>query len=149
LHGYKNLDLLNSHLDPTFLRSVLSLQIARDYMPAPKANYVRVVINGESWGIYVNAQQFDRNFVKESFGTAEGARWHVPGRPNGRGSLAYLGDDAAAYKQIYSIRSKDNAKSWAALIHLCKVLNQTPAARLEPALEPFLDIDGALKFLAL
>jgi hypothetical protein len=35
------------------------------------------------------------------------------------------------------------------LIELCKTLNQTPLDRLEEALKPILDIDGALWFLAL
>jgi len=58
--GFRTLNLLNSHEDPSFLRSVLSYQIDREYIPAPKANFARVVINGESWGIYVNAQQFNK-----------------------------------------------------------------------------------------
>jgi spore coat protein CotH len=147
--GYHTLNLLNSHEDPTFLRSILSYQIARAYVPAPKANFVRVVINGESWGIYVNVEQFNKTFVKEWFGTNKGARWKVPGSPGGQGSLAYLGDDPAAYKRIYQIKSKDEAKPWADLINLCKTLNETPVDQLEAALAPRLDIDGALKFLAL
>jgi len=143
------LNLLNSHEDPTFLRSVLSYQVARDYMPAPKANFVRLVINGESWGLYVNVEQFNKDFAKEWFGSRKGARWKVPGSPNGRGSLAYLGEDAEPYKRIYQIKSKDDSKSWEHLIKLCKVLTQTPAENLAKALEPLLDIDGALKFLAL
>ena len=147
--GYRTLNLLNSHEDPTFLRTILSHTIARAYLPAPKANLVRLVINGESWGVYVSSQQFNKDFVKEWFGTRKGARWKVPGSPNGHGSLAYLGDDPAPYKRIYEIKSKDDAKSWVDLIKLCKVLSQTPAAELEQALAPLLDIDGALKFLAL
>ena len=61
----------------------------------------------------------------------------------------YLGADAAAYKSIYEIKTKDDAQSWSALINLCRVLNQTPPERLQDALEPILDIDTALKFLAL
>jgi len=147
--GYRTLNLLNSHEDPSYLRSVLSYQIDREYIPAPKANFARVVINGESWGIYVNAQQFNKDFVKEWFGTTQGARWKAPGSPGGRASLAYLGEDTAAYKRIYQIKSKDDPKAWADLIKLCKALNETPAGHLEEALAPMLDIDGALKFLAL
>jgi hypothetical protein len=149
IHGYRSLELLNSHEDPSFLRSVLSYQVERDYVPAPKANFVRVVINGESWGVFANAQPFNKDFVKDWFGTTKGARWKVPGSPHGQGSLRYLGDDAAAYKRIYQIKSKDDEKSWADLIQLCMVLNNTSADKLEAALTPILDIDGALKFLAL
>lgn len=149
LGGYRTFNLLNAHEDPTFLRSVLYYRIAREYLPAPKANFVRVVINGESWGVYVNVQQFNKDFLREWFGTTKGARWKTPGSPGGRASLAYLGDDPAAYKGIYEIKSKDDPQAWAALIRLCKVLNETPADQLEAALAPLLDIDGALRFLAL
>jgi spore coat protein CotH len=149
LDGYRTLNLLNSHEDPTFLRTVLFLGAAREYVPAPKANYVRVVLNGEYWGVYVNAEQFNKDFVKEWFNTTDGARWKVPGSPGGRGGLEYLGEDANAYKRIYEIKSKDDPKSWAALIRMTKILNETPPEKLEQALAPVLDIDGALKFLAL
>jgi hypothetical protein len=149
LGGYRTLDLLNSHEDPTFLRATLYSHVVREYIPAPKANYVRVVINGESWGVYVNAQHFNKDFTKEAFGSAKGARWKVSGSPRASGGLKYLGNDIAEYKKHYEIKSKDDAKSWTNLIRLCRVLNETPAGQLEKALSPLLDIEGALKFLAL
>ena len=118
--GYRTLNLLNSHEDPTMMRAVLFLHVARQYIPAPKANFVRVVINGENWGIYQNVQQFNKEFLKENFNSTDGARWKAPG-PNPQAGLAYLGDAPATYKQTYEIKSKDDASQWAALIEL-----QTP-----------------------
>jgi hypothetical protein len=149
LYGYRTLNLLNAHEDPTFLHSVLYLQAARQHIPAPKANFVKVAINGESWGVYVNAQQFNKDFLKDNFDETKGARWKVQGSPGGRGGLEYLGDDIAAYKARYSLKSKESEKDWKALIKLCRILNETPADKLEAALEPILDVDGALWFLAL
>ncbi len=149
IDSYRTLNFLNANGDPTFVRGVVYSEIARHYIPAPRANYVRVVINGESWGIYVNAQQFNKDFTRDYFKSTKGARWKVPGRPGGRGGMEYLGDDASAYKRQYEIKTKDDAKAWADLIRLFKVLNETPADKLEAALNPILDIDGALKFLAL
>ena len=149
LGGYRTLNLLNSNGDPTYLRAVLYHHIARQYIPSPKANFVRVVLNGENWGVYVNVQQFNKDFIAEWFGTTKGARWKAPGSPRGDSGLEYLGEDVAEYKKRFEIKSKDDLKDWAALINLCKVLNQTPAEQLEEALKPILDIDGALKFLAL
>lgn len=149
LQGYKTLNLLNSHEDPSMMRAVLYTQVARNYIPAPQANFVRVVINGESWGVYTNVQQYDKVFVDENFKGSKGTRWKVPGSPGGRGGLEYLGDDVAAYKQIFEMKSDDSDAAWQALIKLCKVLNQTPLNELEAALEPMLDIEGALWFLAL
>ena len=149
LGPYKTLNLLNSHEDPTFLHTVLYFEVARHYIPAPKANYVRVVINGESWGLYVNAQQFDKAFLAENYPSAKGSRWKVPGSPGGAGGLDYLGEKVDDYKRRYQIKSEDGEKAWKDLIHLCRVLNETPLDRLEKALEPILDVDGALWFLAL
>lgn len=149
LYGYKTLNLLNSHEDPTFLHTVLYLNVARHYIPAPKANFIKLAINGESWGVYVSAQQFNKEFVVDNFDSTKGARWKVQGSPGGRGGLEYLGDDLAAYKARYSLKTKDSEKDWKALAKLCKVLNETPPDQLEAALEPILDVDGALWFLAL
>lgn len=149
LGGYRTLNLLNSHTDPSYLRTALFLHIAGHYIPAPQANHVRVVINGENWGIYVNAQQVNKELIQEHFGTTKGSRWKTPGSPRGQASLAYRGDDPAAYRGAYDLKTKDTPEAWSALIKLCKTLNQTPADQLEAALAPILDVDGALKFLAL
>ena len=67
LLGYRTLNLLNVNSDPTFVRAMLYSDIARSYIPAPKTNYMRVVINGESWGVYINAQQYNRDFLRDYF----------------------------------------------------------------------------------
>ena len=147
--GYRTLNLLNATSDPTFVRAVLYSEIARAYLPAPKVNHMRVVINGESWGVYVNAQQYNKDFLRDYYKTDKGARFKVPGSPGGRGGFEYLGEDLAAYKQIYEIKTRGDPKVWADLIAVFKILNETPADRLEAALAPKLDIDGVLKFLAI
>lgn len=149
LHGYRSLNLLNAHDDPTLMHTVLFAHIARQHMPAPKANFVKVVINGESWGVYVNAQQFNKDFLVENYRTAKGARWKVKGSPGAGGGLDYLGDNVDDYKRRYQIKSKDRNQHWQALITLCRTLDQTPPEKLEEALKPMLDVDGVLWFLAL
>jgi spore coat protein CotH len=149
IQGYRTLNLLNANSDPTFVRGVLYSHIARQYVPAAKVNYARVVINGESWGVYLNAEQFNSDFVRDRFKDKGGARWKVPGSPIGRGGMAYLGESIDAYRGIYDIKSRDDQQSWRRLIEMFRVLNQTPPERLEAELAPLLDIDGALKFLAL
>ena len=108
-----------------------------------------MVINGESWGIYTNVQQFNKEFLAENYASAKGSRWKVSGSPMGRGGLDYAGDDRAAYERSYELKTDDPDRAWPALIKLCKTINETPPDKLEAALAPMLDIDGALKFLAL
>ena len=149
LLGYKTLNLLNSHDDPSMMGSVLYSHIAGKYLPTPKANFVKVVINGESWGIYASVQQFDKVFLKENFKTEKGTRWKVRGNPGGASGLEYLGENIADYQRRYEIKSEDNEKAWKALVNFCKVLNQTPADKLEETLKPICDVDSLLWFLAL
>ena len=65
------------------------------------------------------------------------------------GGLVYLGEDPNIYKRSFEMKGPDNPKAWSDLIHLCKVLNETAPNKLEAALAPILDVDEALKFLAL
>ncbi len=149
LYGYKTLNLLNSSGDASYMSTVLYSHIANQYLPAPKANHVHVVINGESWGVYVNVQQFNKDFLREHFESTKGTRWKVGGSPRGDGGLRYLGDDIEQYQQRFDMKSNDGEKAWKALIELCKVLNETPLENLVEELDPILDIDQTLKFLAL
>ncbi|MDY3551523.1 CotH kinase family protein [Gemmata sp. JC717] len=149
LYGYKTLNLLNAHEDPSLMSTVLYSHIANKYTPTPKANFVKVVINGESWGVYVSVQQFDKVFLSENYQTTKGTRWKVRGSPGGRGGLEYFGDDPAAYKRIFEMKSGENEDAWKALVNFCKVLNQTPPNKLEEALKPIADVDNILWFLAL
>jgi spore coat protein CotH len=149
LYGYKTLNLLNGSGDESMMSTVLYAHIAHQHkIPAPKANFVRVVIDGEFWGIYTNVQQFNKEFLKENFGSDSGARWKVSGSPAGGGGLEYRGDDPQAYEHPYEQKS-GGKKAVEKLINLCRVLNQTPTESLPEALEPIVDIDGLLWFLAI
>jgi hypothetical protein len=147
--GYRTLNFLNANQDPTLMRTVLSMHIARQYIAAPKTNFVRVVINGENWGVYANAQQFNKEFVSDNFGTTKGARWKIPQGNGAVGGFTYQGDDASRYNRTFLIKSKDEPEAWAALIDLVKTLDATPSEALEAALASRLDIDKYLRFLAL
>ena len=149
LFGYRTLNLLNSFSDPSFTRDVLFARVCRDYIPAPRTNLVKVVINGENWGIYVNAQQMNGDFIQEWFGTRSGSRWRVLHNVQGDGSLAWCGADASDYEGTYLLKSSDTDSAWHGLARLCASLAETPSDLLETALGNLLDIDEALWFIAL
>jgi spore coat protein CotH len=149
LLGNRTLNLLNSCGDATLMRGVLYSEVARYYLPVPRYSFVRVVIYGEYWGVYVNAQQFNTHFVREHFPPGGGIRWRVLGFPGAQGGTAYVGDDLSHDRQFYRVRSRETPEAWADLLRLFRVLGETPLDWLENALEPLLDVDGVLRFLAL
>ena len=147
--GYKTLNLLNGHSDASFLREVLYSRIARNYIPAPRANFVKLVINGESWGVYINSQQFNKDFLYEWFGTKKGARFKVP--PGRLSGLVYMGDVLTSYRGPYQLKTNEAEApdAWRDLMNLCKTLEKTPDDQLEAKLSAIFNIDRALWFLAL
>ena len=148
LRGRKRLNLLNSQGDPTFVRTILYNQIASSYVPAPKSCHARVVINGESWGIYILQEEFDGDFLEDRFGTRKGVRWKVSG-DGGDGTFAYRGENPEAYRMTFELKTRSGEAGWPALIELCRILDRTPVKQLEEALARRLDIDETLWFLAL
>ncbi len=145
LYGYRTLNLLNSHADESYVRLALYSHIASNFTAVPKANYVHVVINGESWGVYVNEQQFNTDFTKENFGSRGGRRWKSP---PGRGgtSFAYKGEDSQDYAG-YELKSKDTPEAWKALIAATKTIADAKPSEFDKVDET-ISIDRILWFLA-
>ena len=79
LMGYKTLNLINCANDPTLMREVLYSNICRQQIPSARANFVKLVINGENWGIYANVQQLNAEFIEEWFPSNNGIRWRAEG----------------------------------------------------------------------
>ena len=147
LYGYKTLNLLNGNGDATMMSTVLYSQLASEHLPVPKANFVRVVINGENWGIYTNVQQFNKEFLREHYPSTKGARWKVEGSPRGGGGLDYRGEDPGEYGHPYVLKG-GKKESLSKLIELCRTLEEVPAEELEAALQEKVDLDELLWFLA-
>lgn len=165
LMGYKTLNLNNCFQDASFMREVAYLHQIRRHIPAAKAAYVHLYINGESWGLYPNVQQLNGDYLKEWFFSNDGTRWRAdvppgatgggpgPGGPggmwgDGTAGLNDLGPDTTEYQQYYTLKSANKENPWDDLVHVCDVLNNTPLDSLEARIREVLDLDRTLWFLA-
>ncbi len=79
LMGYDSLNLLNCSSDATFMREVFYTNTCRQHVPSAKANFVRLEINGQNWGIYANVQQLNSQFIRDWFPSNAGTRWRGDG----------------------------------------------------------------------
>lgn len=148
--GYSTLKLSNGFRDPSMIREVLAYEIARNYMPAPKANFAKVYVNDELLGIYTNAESIDGPFLDRFFGDHDGStikadpNWTVskpPKCPEGdKCSLNYLGEDTLCYRYLYEYSSPQAAQD---LIKLTRTLQNKPTD-----LPQMMDVDQALWLLA-
>ena len=149
--GYDKIKLSNVFRDPTFLREVISYEIARQYMPAPKANYAKLYVNGEYLGFYNSTESIDKAFLRSTFeDSGKGTTFKCdptwgakqPERcPEGdKASLMYLGPDPNCYFPLYE---KKSDRGWTDLVELARVLNNEPEQ-----LEEILNIELTLWMLA-
>ncbi len=162
LMGYRTLNLNNAFQDPSFLREVYYLYQIRKHIPAAKANFVQLYINGESWGLYPNIQQLNKDFLVEWFFSDDGGNWRAEGISsggmplpgggggwgNGKSALNYLGDNITLYQANYTLKSSDIDDHWERLATACKVLNTTPADLMTREIPKYFDVDRVLWFLA-
>jgi len=144
LQRYATIKLNNGFLDPTFVREVLTSRIYRRYTAAPRANYARLVINSQSFGLYINVEAVNKQVMRSRFGTDDGHRYEAVQV----GGLEYFGTSLGEYQKRYALRSKPDAASWQDLIELCRRVSTLPAASVEKELPKLLDVDNYLRHLA-
>jgi hypothetical protein len=145
-YGLKKTNLNNSFKDPTMLREEIFLDLLRNrQMPAMRANHVRLLINGELWGLYVQVEQVDKIFFQGYLGGAEDGNL-FKGDPHG--TLEWLGPDPDPYKQNYELKTNEEKDDWSDLIHLIDVLNHTPPENLQEDFAAVFEVPVFLEFLA-
>ncbi|MCA8969889.1 MAG: CotH kinase family protein [Planctomycetes bacterium] len=150
LYGIQTLNLNNGFRDPTFVREVIAWRLFRRFVPACRCNYVKLVINNENWGPYINVQQVDKTMLRAWFRDEDGNRYRAErqlGASQHASALTWLGNNVDAYKGGYEAKGTPT-NPWVDVRDLCGVLNNTPAAQLPVELPKVLDVEQALRYLA-
>jgi len=145
--GYTKIKLSNVINDPSFVREVLAYEIARNYMPASRANFANLYINDTLIGLYTNVEAVDRFFTDEHFGShdqpffkGEPAKLQYPFGENA--NLAYShGTDSSGYFPYYKMESETG---WTDLLVLIRHLDLGADSA-----DGYLNIDGVLWMHAL
>jgi hypothetical protein len=146
VQGYDNLNFNNCFYDPTFLREVMSYYVMRQHGVAPKANWIRLHINGTYWGLYVNEQHPNKDMLKEWFRSNDGNRYQctptIGGYLNGRCCYTWLGANVTSYFDAYNVKQGDGTD----LMNICDVLNNTPSSTLQSVLPDIFNVDSFLRY---
>ncbi len=133
INDVKTIKLSNLTSDPSYIREVLAYEIARDYMPAPEANYAKVFINGRYEGLYTNIESINSTFLKKHFGSSENAFYKcTPYKRKTQNkeclkgfyaSLMYQGGKDVCYDGVYEDKNEVGYKP---LDNLMRVLKEEP-----------------------
>jgi hypothetical protein len=141
IDGHGTLRLANVYKDPSFVRETVSYEIARRYMPAGRANYAIVTINDTLVGLYTNIEDVDKRFLREWFGSDEGAKFKGQMDDSAPGAgWKFYGVDSTTYRRYYELESDSG---WRELVgFLDTVVNH------RAGIEDVLDVDRHLWMLA-
>lgn len=128
IDGLKKLNFNNNFKDPTMLREKLFFDFCKTAgIPAPRANFARVYINGIYWGIYTMVDQIDKDYLDILFDDNDGNLFK--GDPHG--DLSYKGDLQSNYTGDYELHTNEPENDWSDLVDLIDVINNTDAADYE------------------
>lgn len=144
LYGYEKITLNNGVWDPTMIREIICYKIMGKFMPAPRANLVRVRsgLAGDMMdiGVYTSVERVNKRFLRKHLQNDSGHRYKAH-----RGSMTWLGNDVAAYASRYNVSGGDEATEYLDLIDVINKLNNTPIANLRAELDPVFSIDRAIR----
>ena len=126
-NGVDKLKLSNVYQDPSFIREVLTYEIAANYLPSAKANYANIYVNDTLWGLYTNVQAVNKDFLNVHFGNKYNPFFKCnpenlnvsPGGENANLSDAH-GNDSLDYQPYYDLKYD---YGWEALYNLIDTLN--------------------------
>lgn len=150
-YGLEKLNLNGEHNDPSIIRSKLSWDIMRrNNVPAPRSSYTELYINNQYYGLYINVEHIDENFVKSRFGANDGNLYKClwPADMN------YISDNPNAYKffagdrRAYDLKTNVQQDDYSDLANLISVLNLTPDNQLVNELEKVFNVNDYLRAIA-
>ncbi len=143
LMDYPKLKLANGYFDPTFCREVSAYKVYNRYMPSSEANFLRVNVDGQYLGLYLNTESVDRNFLEKHFGESDGVFFKCdPAQQFGQqgemgdSDLSYLGTDTTDYYTHYSLKSD---YGWDQMVKLTDIINND-----SDQLDSIMNVDRAL-----
>lgn len=98
-YGLEKINLNNNFSDTTQMKEFVSYELMEQLgIVTPAHSYVKVLVNGEYYGLMLAVEEIGEAFAKTNFGSTEGFIF----KPEGDGSdLAYKSDDTDDYAGIF------------------------------------------------
>ena len=144
--GLEKMNLNGEHNDVSIMRSRLSNQIlASAGLPCSRTSYVKLFINEEYKGLYINVEHIDdeflqRRFIDDDEGNLYKCFWGA--------DFNYLGNNQQAYTDIYELKTNKTENDYTGLISLIEVINNSSDEDFPCDLWEVFDVELYLKTLA-
>lgn len=123
-YGLDTVNLNNNFSDTTQMKEFVSYELMEQIgIATPAHAYVKVLVNGENYGLMLAVEEVGEAFAKTNFGSTEGYLF----KPENAGSdLAYVSDDVSDYAGIFdSVKmNKKTAEKNSNVIKMMKEISE-------------------------
>ena len=150
-YGLDKLNINGEHNDPSIIRSKLSWDIFKVMnVPSPRSNHVKLYINQEYYGLYINVEHIDNEFVEDRFGSDTGNLYKALYPAD----LTYLGDDPENYKamsggrSIYELKTNEHLNDYSDLASFIIFMHKSSDSEFKAKIRDYINVDGVLRVLA-
>lgn len=149
LYGVSHFNFNNGFHDPTFLREPLTYYVMRRHGVAPRANWIRLFLNGAYWGVYINVEQPNKDMFKQWFRSNDGNRYRCFPTSgtfgNGRCAYTLLSPNiAASYLAAYQAKQGTGVD----LMNMCTILNAATTATPQSTITDVFSVDAFYRYAA-
>lgn len=142
--GLRKLNLNNGTADPALLRDFISYDLLRSMgVAAPRTSFANVYLNDEYWGVYQLIEQVDKEFLDRNFANPDGNLF----KNLGWSKFEWLGPNEQQYKQIFSLKTNEEADDWTGFVNFVDFLNNATDQEFEDGIADIFDVDLFLKTL--
>lgn len=150
--GLEKLNLNANTNDPSLTRAKLVWDFMRfEGLPASRTSHVKVFINDEYRGVYLNVEHIDEEFTDKYYDDGTGNLWKCLYPAD----LDYLGTSPELYKieqfgaRTYDLHTNTFQDNYAQLAQFINVINNTNNTNMPCELGKIFNIDNYIKYLAI
>jgi len=153
-YGLKKFNLRSLNRDPSIIREKICLDLLKDMNAvSTRASFVKLYINDEYWGLYLNVEQVDGNFLNAHCGNSNGnlykcARYaNLSIREDGDYKFTFGPPEYAPHQIVraYKLSTNETEDDYTDLINLIDVINNTSYYNFTNDLENSFNVQSFLK----
>ena len=145
--GLEKMNLIGQHNDPSLLRSWMSFTVlTNNNLISPRSSFVKLYINDEYKGVYLNIEHIDdeflqSRFIDDDYGNLFKCNWGA--------DLNYIGFNQSYYYNVYELKTNESNNDYSELIQFIHSLNTISQEDFPCFIEEHFEVDLYLKTLAI
>lgn len=150
-HGLEKFNLNGEHNDPSIIRAALCWSVFKDMkLPCSRTGYAELYINDVLYGLFINVEHYDDEFLDARFGNDTGNLF----------KCLYLGDpadltyrvdgryDLVGSGETYQLRTNEESNDFSDLAYFIDLLNNTSDALFPSHIEDAFCVERFIRWMA-